>query len=58
MYVKGAPDRIMPMCVCQLKGDTIQDINGDAMAHLDADFWRHAQEQLSSRGLQALALCR
>ena len=48
----------MPMCVCQLKGDTIQDINGDAMAHLDADFWRHAQEQLSSRGLRVLALCR
>lgn len=58
IYVKGAPDRIMPMCAGQLKGDTLADVHTNSMAPLDTGFWQHAQEQLSSRGLRVLALCK
>lgn len=61
MYVKGAPDRLMPMCVGQLRGDAPDQLSAagrDGWDALDAKFWRHAQEELSSQGLRVLALCR
>ncbi|GBF92410.1 carbonate dehydratase [Raphidocelis subcapitata] len=61
LYVKGAPDRLMPMCKGQLKGDGPEHFAAtgpSALAPLDAAFWRQAQEELSSQGLRVLALCR
>lgn len=54
LYVKGAPDRLMPLCKSQLigAGDVTQT------APLDPSFWQHAQAGLSSKGLRVLALCR
>jgi magnesium-transporting ATPase (P-type) len=54
LYVKGAPDRLMPLCKSQLTGagDVTQT------APLDPSFWQHAQAGLSSKGLRVLALCR
>jgi magnesium-transporting ATPase (P-type) len=61
MYVKGAPDRLMPMCRGQLAGDGGAASAGSAgaeLAPLDLEFWQRAQEELSSQGLRVLALCR
>eukprot|EP00775_Hariotina_reticulata_P008890 gene8890-9068_t len=61
MYVKGAPDRLMPMCCGQLKSDSLSDIEAVSpkqWAELDLSFWQKAQEELSSQGLRVLALCR
>eukprot|EP00882_Tetradesmus_deserticola_P009077 GHRQ01009576.1.p1 GENE.GHRQ01009576.1~~GHRQ01009576.1.p1 ORF type:complete len:554 (+),score=246.57 GHRQ01009576.1:243-1904(+) len=61
MYVKGAPDRLMPMCRGQLAGDgsaASADSAGGELAPLDVEFWQAAQEELSSQGLRVLALCR
>ncbi|WIA15444.1 hypothetical protein OEZ85_002091 [Tetradesmus obliquus] len=61
MFVKGAPDRLMPMCCGQLRSDSLADIDAaspDDFAPLDLEFWRKAQEDLSSEGLRVLALCR
>ena len=59
MYVKGAPDRIMPMCAGQLRGEGIRHLSeGAALDPLDCDHWMRAQEHLSSKGLRVLALCR
>lgn len=54
LYVKGAPDRLMPLCSSQVTG------TGDMRqtAPLDASFWQHTQAGLSSKGLRVLALCR
>ena len=57
LYVKGAPDRVMPMCSGQLKGDGIAHMSSP-LAPLEKGVWEHAQEQLSSKGLRVLALCR
>ena len=45
IYVKGAPERILEMCVAQ----------GRRRA-LDADFWRRAATDCAARGLRLLAL--
>lgn len=61
LYVKGAPDRLMPMCAGQLRSDSLDDINNSSLASLaplDLDFWRTAQEELSSQGLRVLAICK
>jgi magnesium-transporting ATPase (P-type) len=61
MFVKGAPDRLMPMCCGQLRSDALADIDAASLADfapLDLEFWRKAQEDLSSEGLRVLALCR
>lgn len=50
--MKGAPDRLLPLCSSQL------GVNGEAGQPLDPHFWRQAQEELSSQGLRVLALCR
>jgi magnesium-transporting ATPase (P-type) len=54
MYVKGAPDRLLPLCVDQIQGDDV----GVAKGALDKGFWDQAQADLSSQGLRVLALCR
>jgi magnesium-transporting ATPase (P-type) len=62
MYVKGAPDRLLPMCSGQLAGDGGAASAGvsaaASLAPLDVDFWQRCQEELSSQGLRVLALCR
>lgn len=54
MYVKGAPDRLLPMCSSQIRGDDL----ASGTAPLDSEFWKHQQAELSSQGLRVLALCR
>ena len=63
LFVKGAPDRIMPMCAGQLTGDSVAELEsagavGAKLAPLDNAFWTKAQEELSSQGLRVLALCK
>ncbi|WIA10648.1 hypothetical protein OEZ85_010828 [Tetradesmus obliquus] len=63
MYVKGAPDRLLPMCSGQLAGNAGGSGSAAAaaaadLAPLDVEFWQRAQEELSSQGLRVLALCR
>ncbi|KAF8067390.1 ctpF [Scenedesmus sp. PABB004] len=54
LYVKGAPERLLPLCSSQVAGDDLRA----APVPLDAGFWTAAQAELSSRGLRVLALCR
>ena len=57
LLVKGAPDRVMPMCSGQLRGDAAAHMANPLVA-LDKGAWEHAQEELSSKGLRVLAICR
>ncbi|KAF6261592.1 cation transporting ATPase [Scenedesmus sp. NREL 46B-D3] len=54
IFVKGAPDRLMPLCKSQVAGDDISVPS----APLDLGFWQEQQAALSSKGLRVLALCR
>ncbi|KAI8462702.1 MAG: cation transporting ATPase [Monoraphidium minutum] len=54
MYVKGAPDRLLPLCATQVTSDDL----AAPPAPLDAGFWHDQQAALSSQGLRVLALCR
>jgi magnesium-transporting ATPase (P-type) len=54
MYVKGAPDRLMPLCTSQVTGDDLEA----PVAPLDPALWHQSQADLSSQGLRVLALCR
>ncbi|KAG1666905.1 hypothetical protein FOA52_005965 [Chlamydomonas sp. UWO 241] len=58
LYVKGAPDRVLPMCSGQLTGDSLAQIKSHEQAPLNEKYWEKAQEQLSSKGLRVLAVCR
>lgn len=59
MYVKGAPDRLFPLCCSQLADDNLETITGTkGSVAFEEGFWLQAQEQLSSQGLRVLALCR
>lgn len=59
VYVKGAPDRIMPMCIGQLRSDSVAAVDATTdLAPLDTPYWSKAQEELSSQGLRVLALCK
>ncbi|KIY95681.1 ATPase, P-type (transporting), HAD superfamily, subfamily IC [Monoraphidium neglectum] len=64
LLVKGAPDRLLPMCSAQLRGDGAAEVEGAglegsaATAPLEEGMWVRAQEELSSQGLRVLALCR
>jgi magnesium-transporting ATPase (P-type) len=64
LLVKGAPDRLLPMCSAQLRGDGAAEVEGAglegsaATAPLEEGMWVKAQEELSSQGLRVLALCR
>jgi magnesium-transporting ATPase (P-type) len=62
IFVKGAPDRLMPLCGSQLADDELETIRGGhggaGMVPLQPKFWEAAQEQLSSQGLRVLAICR
>eukprot|EP00878_Enallax_costatus_P000946 GHUV01001076.1.p1 GENE.GHUV01001076.1~~GHUV01001076.1.p1 ORF type:complete len:1052 (+),score=317.95 GHUV01001076.1:265-3420(+) len=59
IYVKGAPDRLLPLCKRQLADDAVATVNQmDGTAPLQPNFWQTAQEQLSSQGLRVLAICR
>eukprot|EP00775_Hariotina_reticulata_P004052 gene4052-4299_t len=59
IFVKGAPDRLFPMCCNQLPDDSAATVTGNVQgAPLQVDFWLQAQEELSSQGLRVLALCK
>jgi magnesium-transporting ATPase (P-type) len=59
IYVKGAPDRLLPLCRSQLADDALATINEvDGTVAVQPNFWQTAQEQLSSQGLRVLAICR
>jgi len=61
LFVKGAPDRLLPMCAHQMRSDSVEAIGAGGKgeyAPLDAQFWLTQQEELSSQGLRVLALCR
>jgi magnesium-transporting ATPase (P-type) len=60
MFVKGAPDRLLPLCSSQLADDSLATITaaGGNTAPLNERMWLTAQEHLSSQGLRVLALCR
>ncbi|KAF8062005.1 calcium-transporting ATPase 1 [Scenedesmus sp. PABB004] len=59
IYVKGAPDRLFPMCCSQLADDGLATVAGaGGSVPLTLPFWTAAQEELSSQGLRVLALCR
>ncbi len=53
IFVKGASDRLMPLCKTQIAGDDL-----GKTAALDHKFWDKAQADLSAQGLRVLALCR
>ena len=53
MYVKGAPDRLLPLCKSQLDGN-----DWGRTAPLQLEFWQAAQAEMSKKGLRVLALCR
>eukprot|EP00879_Flechtneria_rotunda_P009621 GHRR01010068.1.p1 GENE.GHRR01010068.1~~GHRR01010068.1.p1 ORF type:complete len:704 (+),score=209.17 GHRR01010068.1:84-2195(+) len=53
MYVKGAPDRLLPLCDSQVEGVQLSQ-----SGPLDAKYWKAAQAEMSSQGLRVLALCR
>mmetsp|Transcript_25630 Transcript_25630/g.36133 ORF Transcript_25630/g.36133 Transcript_25630/m.36133 type:complete len:1065 (-) Transcript_25630:131-3325(-) len=53
VHVKGAPDRMVPLCSHQAKGG---DIN--TLEPVDKDYWTEQIAVLSSHGLRVLALCR
>lgn len=59
IFVKGAPDRLLPLCKSQLsddEGSTVSNVDGTMP--IQPHFWQRAQEQLSSQGLRVLAICR
>lgn len=59
IFVKGAPDRLFPMCSSQLANDEVGTVSGTTgTAPLRLEYWLKAQEELSSQGLRVLALCR
>ncbi|KAG2483675.1 hypothetical protein HYH03_017478 [Edaphochlamys debaryana] len=53
LWVKGAPDRLLPMCSQQVLGDDLSSLGS-----LDGPYWAGAQAALGSQGLRVLALCR
>jgi magnesium-transporting ATPase (P-type) len=55
VHVKGAPDRLIPMCKYQAKSGNFQDAD---LEPCDNDFWIEQIAVLSSHGLRVLALTR
>jgi hypothetical protein len=53
MFVKGASDRLLPLCKTQVASDDLSKT-----APLDAAFWHKVQEGYSAHGLRVLMLCR
>jgi magnesium-transporting ATPase (P-type) len=55
VHVKGAPDRMIPLCKYQAKGG---DISKDNLEPIDTSYWVEQIAILSSHGLRVLALTR
>jgi magnesium-transporting ATPase (P-type) len=53
IYVKGAPDRLMPLCNAQ-----VDPTNKTSRVALDKTFWISEQERMSKEGLRVLAICK
>lgn len=49
IYVKGAPEHILSMCV-------LQQLNGSAAEPIDIDYWHKETEALAQRGEKVLAI--
>jgi magnesium-transporting ATPase (P-type) len=62
LFVKGAPDRLIPRCTRQLSQGAaeIAAIDGSVPSTVPADhsFWLQQAKELSSQGLRVLALCK
>ena len=70
MYVKGAPDRLVPLCKYQLGSRTSSRTSSSSASSpssssstsclmpVDLHFWQEEQEKLSSQGLRVLGVCR
>ena len=62
LFVKGAPDRLIPRCTMQLSQGAaeIAAIDGSVPSTVPADhsFWLQQAKELSSQGLRVLALCK
>eukprot|EP00978_Attheya_sp_CCMP212_P023485 scaffold72061_cov51-Attheya_sp.AAC.1 len=56
VHVKGAPDRMVPLCNKQAISGNIAD--DSAVEDMDARYWTEQIAVLSSHGLRVLALCR
>jgi len=54
-YVKGAPDRMVPLCKNQA---SFGRIGKEFLKPIDAEWWLDTITTLSSHGLRVLALCR
>ena len=50
IYVKGAPERVLDMCVNELRGGEVGD--------LDAEHWRRSVDEIAERGQRVLAVAR
>lgn len=55
VHVKGAPDRLIPLCKYQVRGGSLAMTNLEAC---DKNFWIEQMAVLSSHGLRVLALTR
>jgi magnesium-transporting ATPase (P-type) len=55
VHVKGAPDRMIPLCKYQAKNGLFDKSN---LEPVNQDFWNEQIAVLSSHGLRVLALCR
>ena len=55
VHVKGAPDRMIPLCKYQAKNGSFKDSD---LEPVDADYWIEQIAILSSHGLRVLALTR
>jgi len=62
LFVKGAPDRLIPRCTMQLSEGAaeIAAIDGSVPSTVPANhsFWLQQAKELSSQGLRVLALCK
>ncbi|KAG1675876.1 hypothetical protein FOA52_001533 [Chlamydomonas sp. UWO 241] len=61
IFVKGAPDRLLTMCIGQLRSDSPADAAANGRVDwdpLNTPYWVRQQEELAARGLRVLALCR
>ena len=54
LFVKGAPDRLLPRCAYEAVNVTASSFD---LATLRADWWARRVRSLSSKGLRVLALC-
>ena len=55
VHVKGAPDKMIPLCRYQARAGLVGQ---DTLEPIDSDYWMEKIAVLSSHGLRVLSLCR